>query len=132
MSRSLGIDRWILGLVAILGFCGVVGGAIGAHPPEGFLAEAKEQAAWTSASLFLLFHVLAILALADLRSRSLAPFRLSVIFFLVGIFLFSGSIFALSAGAPGLLGPVTPLGGLALMIGWLSLAFRLLGKTSAY
>ncbi|MGE9289820.1 MAG: DUF423 domain-containing protein [Puniceicoccales bacterium] len=131
MSDRRGIDRWILGLVAVLGAVGVIGGAIGAHPPEGFLEEEGATAAWNSASLFLLFHVIAILAVADLRARSLAPFRWCVVLLLVGMCLFSGSIFLLSAGLPGFLGPITPLGGLFLIGGWIGLSAQLLRKEAS-
>lgn len=39
-----------------------------------------------------------------------------------GIVLFSGSLYALALGAPRALGAVTPLGGLALILGWLAFA----------
>ncbi len=125
MQKQSGLDQWLLTGTALLGLGGVIGGAIAAHPPEGFFAGEETRNAWNSASLFLLFHVLAILAIADLRNRRLAPFRSSVIFFLIGILLFSGSIFALAAGAPKFLGPVTPVGGLFLIGAWISLALQL-------
>jgi uncharacterized membrane protein YgdD (TMEM256/DUF423 family) len=43
--------------------------------------------------------------------------------FLVGIVFFSGSLYSLSLGGPRWLGPITPLGGLAFIVGWLSFAW---------
>ena len=44
------------------------------------------------------------------------------IFFTIGIFLFSGSLYALAFDGPRFFGPVTPFGGLFFMIGWFTLA----------
>ena len=46
-------------------------------------------------------------------------------FFLAGIILFSGSLYALALGGPRAFGPLTPLGGLSFMIGWVLLAFSI-------
>lgn len=126
MEKNNRSDRFVLGAVAFLGFLGVIGGAIGAHPPGDFLGESDSRAAWNSAAVFLLFHAIMIFAITDPRRRSLDPFRGCVVFFILGMVLFSGSIFALSAGAPRYFGPVTPIGGLCLLCGWFFLAVRLL------
>jgi uncharacterized membrane protein YgdD (TMEM256/DUF423 family) len=44
----------------------------------------------------------------------------------VGVLLFSGSLYGLALGGPRLLGPVTPIGGLLLMVGWLCLVVSVL------
>ena len=126
MEERRWIDPLLLVATAGIGGLGVVAGALGAHPPDGFLQEAAQRDAWNSASIFLLFHVLAVLGMGDLRNRSLPPFRLSALLFIIGILLFSGSIFILSAGGPRFLGPVTPLGGLFLIGGWVSFGIQLL------
>jgi uncharacterized membrane protein YgdD (TMEM256/DUF423 family) len=43
--------------------------------------------------------------------------------FAIGTLLFSGSLYGLALDGPKWLGPITPLGGLSLMIGWLLLAY---------
>jgi uncharacterized membrane protein YgdD (TMEM256/DUF423 family) len=43
-----------------------------------------------------------------------------------GIVLFSGSLYALALGAPKVIGAVTPLGGLAFMVGWLAFALSVI------
>lgn len=114
----------MLGLTVLLGLGGVIAGAIGAHPPEGFLEDEEMRNGWRSAVYFLLFHVLVVLACADLAAASLGRFRLPVQLFIAGILLFSGSIFLLALGGPSWLGPVTPVGGLILMLGWAALFFQ--------
>jgi len=122
----------ILVLIAIVfGFAGVVAGALGAHPPEGFLTEQASREAWNSGVYFLLFHVVVILACADLRSFSIKPFGVASVFFLCGILFFSGSIFLLAAGGPKVIGPVTPLGGLFLLFGWVALGYQVMRQRSA-
>jgi uncharacterized membrane protein YgdD (TMEM256/DUF423 family) len=55
-----------------------------------------------------------------------APIRASAYLVIAGIVLFSGSIYALSFGAPRFFGPITPLGGLCLIAGWLVFAISVL------
>ena len=118
-------DRFALSATALLGFLAVVAGAIGSHPPEGFLDSPSAREGWNTAAAFLLFHALAALAIADLPKGSRGRFRATGNLFLLGAVLFSGSIFGLAAGLPSWLGPVTPLGGLFLLAGWLVLAVQL-------
>ena len=59
--------------------------------------------------------------LALYGARSERPVRVPAALFTVGIVLFSGSIYALVLTGLSWLGPVTPLGGVCLIAGWLSL-----------
>ena len=70
-----------------------------------------------------LLHALALVATGALSAR-FEPRRLvfAGLCFAAGILLFSGSLYALALGGPRLLGPVTPLGGVAFILGWLALA----------
>ena len=77
------------------------------------------------AARYQMYHALALLAVAALFAN--APSRsvkTAGICMLLGIALFSGSLYALALleNAPAWLGPVTPIGGVFLMLGWLSLA----------
>lgn len=119
------MDRFLLSLTAFLGLLGVVAGALGAHPPEGWFADPEELAAWNQAALFQLLHVLAILAIAEIPTRKLGRRRGVALLFLGGIVVFSGSIYALLLGGPSWLGPVTPLGGILFLAGWAVLTWRL-------
>lgn len=114
--------RWVV-VAAVNGLLAVVAGAFGAHALREHLTE-RSMATFETAARYQMYHALALLAvaslLADRRSRSA---RAAGIFILIGIGLFSGSLYgiALCENAPVWLGPVTPIGGVFLMLGWLSL-----------
>lgn len=108
---------------------GVVFGAFGAHAWRTHL-ETQALAAWETAVLYQLVHGLALLALAALGADSRRRWGLQGAAGALGVgtVLFSGSIYALSLGAPGWLGPVTPVGGGLLILGWLIVALWVIGS----
>jgi uncharacterized membrane protein YgdD (TMEM256/DUF423 family) len=106
-------------IAAIFGLFGVAAGAFGAHAVEG--AQAK---AWMdTGSKFQLAHVMATLACVSFANWGASVAIRGAPFFLVGIVLFSGSLYALALGAPKIVAMAAPLGGLSFMIGWGILAF---------
>jgi len=109
-------------LAAVYGLLSVVFGAFGAHALEDKL-DAGKLASWETGVRYQMFHALALLAVALLIDKGWT-LRPVTICFGVGVLLFSGSIYLLSLGIgpKSLLGPVTPLGGLTLIIGWAWLA----------
>lgn len=109
------------------GATGVALGAFGAHGLRSQLSAAGLET-WQTAVSYHLIHALALLAVGVwLRLGALAggasPAALAVAgwSFVIGVLLFSGSLYGLALGGPGLLGPVTPVGGLAFIVGWLAL-----------
>ncbi len=103
-------------VVAIMGATAVITGALGAHALKGSLGD--NLAAWHTAAHYHLIHSVALLALViGSRGRLL----LTGILWVLGILLFSGSIYILALGGPKWLGPITPLGGVSFILGWLSL-----------
>ncbi|MEX2044605.1 MAG: DUF423 domain-containing protein [Opitutus sp.] len=111
----------------LLGLTGVALGAMGAHALKPVLLERGMLQAWETASRYHLFHALALLgAAAWLRaagsSRESRLFLCAAWAWCIGVALFSGSLYWLALGGPRWLGTVTPLGGLALMAGWLFVA----------
>ncbi|MGH8137063.1 MAG: DUF423 domain-containing protein, partial [Steroidobacteraceae bacterium] len=73
------------------------------------------------------FHALGLLAIGVLlRSIDSELLRWSAVLLLAGIILFSGSLYLLTFGAPRFVGIVTPLGGLALIAGWILFAATVL------
>lgn len=105
---------------AIHGFLGVAIGAFGSH---GFEAGSRAAELIAIGSRYQSIHALALLSLAVLPLAA-RPRRLTGRLFHLGIGLFSGSLYALAL-APELaryLGPVTPLGGTALLVAWATLA----------
>ncbi|GFM82273.1 DUF423 domain-containing protein [Pseudomonas cichorii] len=122
--------RSFLMLAAFFGFTGVALGAFAAHGLKGRLSP-EYLAIFHTGVLYQLVHALALLGVAVLAAQ--IPGRLVTwagFSFAVGIVLFSGSLYALTLTGISKLGIVTPFGGLAFLIGWLTLgvaAWRLGG-----
>jgi uncharacterized membrane protein YgdD (TMEM256/DUF423 family) len=108
-------------LAAVFGALGVLLGAFGAHALRGQLDDAGLQA-WHTAVEYQFWHALALLAVS--LSSAVEPRwrRASGVAFVIGIILFCGSLYALALGAPRIVGTLTPIGGLALIAGWVLLA----------
>lgn len=117
---------------ALLAGAGVAIGAFGAHGLERRLQGGErglnlaQRLAWYETGVrYHMYHALALVALAAFATR--APSGLASLAagaFVVGILLFSGSLYAMTLGPAAWkkLGMVTPLGGLAFLAGWLALA----------
>lgn len=102
---------------AVLGATGVLAGALGAHALYDRLEAASRVAVWETAVLYQLVHAVALLGLAAFPVRGRWPLAVAACW-TGGTLLFAGSLYWLALGGPGWLGPVTPLGGLALLAGW--------------
>jgi uncharacterized membrane protein YgdD (TMEM256/DUF423 family) len=114
----------ILRVGAVLGFLGVALGAFGAHALKDRLSPASLQI-WNTAVLYHLLHAVALVALGlYARSAGSVDVKSAAWFFLAGILVFSGSLYALSLSGIKPLGAVTPVGGLCLLVGWALLAFK--------
>ena len=114
-------------IAAISGFLAVCLGAFGAHGLKDKLS-ANLLSAYETAVQYQFYHTLALLALGLLMLQlgHKASLQISAIAFTLGILLFSGSLYLLGLGGPSWLGPITPLGGIALIVGWATLFFALL------
>ena len=111
-------------------------GAFGAHGLAQILADQTTSSqslenllnTWDTAVLYHAWHSFAILLLGVL-GLILPPSRLwaglAVLFF-IGIVMFSGSLYGLVLGAPKWLGPVTPMGGVCFILGWIILSVSIL------
>lgn len=116
-------SRPILVAAALLGALAVVLGAFGAHALRESLDE-RSLAIWQTGVDYQFRHVLALLAAGLLaRIRASRATMLAAVAFLIGIALFSGSLYALALGAPRAVGAITPIGGVAFIAGWLALAW---------
>lgn len=116
-------SRPILVAAALLGALAVVLGAFGAHALRESLDE-RSLAIWQTGVDYQFRHVLALLAAGLLaRTRASRATMLAAVAFLIGIALFSGSLYALALGAPRAVGAITPIGGVAFIAGWLALAW---------
>jgi uncharacterized membrane protein YgdD (TMEM256/DUF423 family) len=120
-------SRWIVATAALLGFLGVALGAFGAHALKDALQARGTLATWQTAVLYQLVHAVALLALVGVLPPGRPTGRIATCW-IGGILLFSGSLYLLALGGPRWLGPVTPLGGLGFLAGWLLLAWSALRK----
>ena len=117
-----------LRLAAAIGFISIVFGSLGAHghvhdviSTNGYLPQ------WQTAAHYHQIHAVALLILSLLAvdPSGNTRFRIPFFAFLIGIFFFSGSLYVLAYTSTKWLGAITPFGGVAFMIGWVSLAFSL-------
>jgi uncharacterized membrane protein YgdD (TMEM256/DUF423 family) len=104
--------NWIAIVAALCGALAVGAGAFGAHGASGQAAEWLKTGAQ-----YQMVHVVA--ALIALRMEARTP----ALLFVVGGLIFAGTLYLMALGLPRWLGAVTPLGGLALIVGWLWLAW---------
>ncbi len=110
MKRSRAGGDPLAALLALSGAVAVIAGAYGAHGAAGRSAE------WLSTGA----HYQMIHAVAGLVA--LGKGRGPAAMLLFGAVLFAGTLYAMAFGGPRWLGAVTPLGGLAMILGWIWLA----------
>jgi uncharacterized membrane protein YgdD (TMEM256/DUF423 family) len=110
-------------LASLSGMLAVIFGAFGAHALKGRLDE-HALGVFQTAVQYHFYHSLALLAVGviALSQPQTALLRSSGYLFLVGIVVFSGSLYLLSMSGLRWLGAITPLGGLAFIAGWGCLA----------
>jgi uncharacterized membrane protein YgdD (TMEM256/DUF423 family) len=114
-GRTLAIAGLLLALATIFG-------AFGAHALKAQLSPDRLQV-YETAVRYHFFHALGLLGIGlTLRSVDTSPVRWAAVLVIIGIVLFSGSLYALTFGAPRPFGIVTPFGGLALIAGWICFA----------
>lgn len=116
-------NRVLTLLAAAFGFAGVALGAFGAHGLKAALEAHGSVETWKTAVLYQLVHAIALLALASWRDARGQTNPHVAGLWTAGILLFSGSLYWLALGGPKFLGPVTPLGGIAFLLGWGRLAW---------
>lgn len=106
-------------LAALGGFVAVAVGAFAAHGVQD-----PKAAEWLrTGATYGFMHTMATFACATFMNIGARSARLAPAFFLSGVVLFSGSLYAMALGAPRWLGMVTPIGGLLFLIGWGILAW---------
>ena len=102
---------------------GVLAGAFGAHGLKGVISE-ESQRVYQTAVFYHLIHGLALLAVGWLATVKPEERLVAMTgwWFVSGIILFSGSLYLLSLTGIKKLGIITPVGGVAFLVGWVSLA----------
>ncbi|MDQ7049098.1 MAG: DUF423 domain-containing protein [Enterobacterales bacterium] len=130
------MQTWIMTIAAFFGLTSVVLGAFAAHGLKNKLDDAMLNVFHT-ATQYQMTHALALLfcglyyaqveqsialKLANLVGGSSNPtlfwIKASALSFIAGIVLFSGSLYGLSLSGQKWLGPITPIGGLLMILGW--------------
>ncbi len=119
----------LLGIAGILGLLAVAIGAFGAHGLRDVLMP-NDKAIFETASRYHFYHTIMLVLVAVLYARDESRMlRLAAYAFIDGILLFSGSLYLLATknvlgiSTWAFLGPITPVGGVFLIIGWFILAW---------
>lgn len=110
-------------IAAVSGFFAVALGAFGAHGLKQKLS-VDMLAVYQTGVQYHFYHTLALfgVALLMLQLPQSAALRWSAALFVVGIIIFSGSLYVLSISGVRWLGAITPIGGVAFLAGWILLA----------
>jgi uncharacterized membrane protein YgdD (TMEM256/DUF423 family) len=118
--------RRVSALAAVLLALATIIGAVATHVLRARLSAERYEIVQTAVH-YQFFHALGLLALGVLLDRSASrTLRFAAWLLTAGIVLFSGSLYLLVAGSAPVVGLLTPLGGLALIVGWCLVAFALL------
>lgn len=122
------MNKQIIITASFLGMLAVITGAFGAHGLKAVLTPSQLEV-WHTAVQYNFYHVFALLFLAAFAGkRDGGLISAAHYLFTFGIILFSGSLYLLSCrdllgwGWLIKLGPITPIGGLLFILGWLMLA----------
>jgi uncharacterized membrane protein YgdD (TMEM256/DUF423 family) len=114
--------RLALAFAALSGFFAVAMGAIGAHLLKQQL-DAQALGWIDTAVRYQAWHAIALIGIAAfLARRQAAALGLAALAWMIGTVLFSGSLYVLALTGYRPIAMITPLGGIAFLIGWLALA----------
>ncbi len=121
------MNKQIILTASFFGLLAVILGAFGAHGLEGKITDYHLNT-WKTANQYHFYHTFALLFISTFSRAKSQSIRVSFIAFTIGIFLFSGSLYLLSVRSlldldsfAAILGPITPLGGVCFMVGWIGL-----------
>ncbi len=122
------MNRKILIWAALLGFIAIISGAFGAHKLKEFLNE-SQLVSFETGVRYQMYHALFLLFLGTTTLIDDKAKKIILWLAVCGVLLFSGSIYLLSTSAITqldfrFLGPVTPIGGLLLILAWVILLLK--------
>lgn len=112
--------RW-LAIGAVLAAVGVAMGAFGAHALKTHLT-ADRLEVWKTATHYHLIHAVAVALLGASVAATVPGVDTSLKLLTAGLVVFSGTLYLLCLTGLGWLGAITPIGGLLMIAGWLTLA----------
>jgi uncharacterized membrane protein YgdD (TMEM256/DUF423 family) len=104
-----------LRVAALFGVLAVGLGAFGAHGLKDVLTRNGTVSIWEKAVFYHFIHAVMLFVLAQRSSLQLGPW----VAFLIGIVIFSGSLYVLALTNIRVLGAITPIGGISFIVGWL-------------
>jgi uncharacterized membrane protein YgdD (TMEM256/DUF423 family) len=118
------MDRCFLVVASLFGFLGVALGAFGAHALQRRVTP-ERLVTLETAVRYLLYHAFALFAVVAVRTWGPDSTASAVagVAFIVGVLLFSGSLFVLVLTDEPRWGAGTPVGGVALLLGWAALTY---------
>lgn len=116
---------WVL----LAGLNGVAAVGLGAYAAHGLAGDPYLQALAERASTYQLLHVLALLAADRLSAEGRRLAHGAAALFVIGMVLFSGSLYLKAMGVTLPVPMVTPLGGMAFMAGWAVIAAAAFGRS---
>jgi uncharacterized membrane protein YgdD (TMEM256/DUF423 family) len=115
-----------LALAAFSGFLSVALGALGAHSLKNVLDE-YGRSIYEKAVTYQMFHTMGLFAVGVLQMfLKNTSFSISGWSFVIGIFLFSGSLYVLALTGATWLGAITPFGGASFLLGWAFFAYTII------
>ena len=119
---TLWTRRTWMTLASVSGFGSVAIGAFAAHG----IHDARAVELIKTGAQYEFMHAMATFACATIMDIGGLRARYAPAFFLGGTVLFSGSLYAMAAGGPSIMGIITPFGGLSFLIGWAILVWACL------
>jgi len=121
-------DRLFAAAGAVSGFLAVALGAFGAHGLRQRLSP-EMLAVFETGVRYQVYHALALFAVAWAASRWAGPQATwAGWLFIAGTVIFSGSLYILATSGTRWFGAITPVGGICLLAGWLSLAWAIVAQ----
>ena len=110
---------------ALIALSGVMIGAFGAHGLKALLTT-DQLAIYHTGVDYQFVHALALLLLGALaQHHTPKAWQLAATLFIVGVFIFSGSLYLLVLTDTSWLGAITPIGGMSFIAGWVALLWGL-------
>ncbi len=110
---------WIIA-AGIIGFTGVAIGAFGAHGLQGKIPKELLEVFKTGVQ----YHLIQAVMIGAIAVTGENKFFISALFFMIGIFLFSFSLYIYSTTAQSFFAMITPFGGVSFLIGWIMLLVK--------
>jgi uncharacterized membrane protein YgdD (TMEM256/DUF423 family) len=129
IDSPLTFARFCIGAGGLFAALGVGLGAFGAHGLEGPLQQwypdsaARKLATWNTAVEYQMYHAIGLMVVGLFAERRLRFVRAAAFCFLVGVFVFSGLLYALVLCDVKILGAIVPIGGVSMIAGWLFLGY---------